>query len=670
MKTNLRNICLAAHVDAGKTSLAEQILFQTGTVRKIGSVDDGSSYFDCSPIEIKRGITIFSELSSVFWHDCKINLIDTPGHFDFVSELERSLSVVEGVVLIISAVDGIQQHTELIWELVKTHKIPTIFFINKSDRPDVNIQAVFDQIKKNLTPQAVLFRADHGKQFTSFFDITPEKTEFMEWIAEKDQKILTKYLEDEELSSADLLGSFQNLFRVYEVFPVLAGSAKTGRGIPELLDAIVELVSGPTYNQREEKEPAAVKIFKIKNENKTDKLAYVKVLTGQVGVRDTLINSNQEACKITKIRAFVGNKCTFPERLCTGDIGILSGLKDITAGEVLGTDLPQAEMMLPRLWQTQVKPVSEADWPKLHNALLTLNEEDPLLDYEWETQTKEMYIHIMGSIHMEVLETLIHIRFGIQVQLTPPVVSYHETISGRSRGSCHYEPKKHYAEVEIELEPNLRGRGNVFFSCISTDDLPIQYQKAVEKSIPEALRQGVLIGSPVKDVKVKLVGGRHHLEHTHGGDFRIATIRAVQQALENNRILLLEPVTVFKITVPKDLAGRVMADIAKMKGECHDPQMMNGSVEITGRVPLSTSMNYPLELTALSGGRGQIIVKPVGFQLCHNQEEVLSAIEDDEEGPSNSRNNILYNSVSLFRAKRKMKKVTHERTFLEEDGLK
>ncbi|NLI90845.1 MAG: TetM/TetW/TetO/TetS family tetracycline resistance ribosomal protection protein [Peptococcaceae bacterium] len=670
MNTNLRNICLTAHVDAGKTSLAEQILFQTGTVRKIGSVDEGSSYFDGSPIEIKRGITIFSELSSVFWRDCKINLIDTPGHIDFVSELERSLPVVEGAVLIISAIDGVQQHTELIWELLRTYKIPTIFFINKSDRPDVEIGQVFDQIAGSLSRDAVFIPLDQDKPFTAFFDLESEKAEFTERLAEKDQEILLKYLEDENLSSSDLFNSFRKLFRSGEIFTVLAGSAKTGQGICALLDMVVDLIPAPPQLAGTGEEPPSIQIFKIKNEDKADKFAYAKVLSGEVCVRDSLVNSNGEECKVTKIRAFIGNKCTFPEKLSAGDIGIISGLKDIRAGEVLGRDCPAAEIMIPRLLQTQVRPDQDGDWSKLHSALLCLNEEDPLLEYEWNPQTKEMIINIMGTIHMEVLETVLQTRFGIKVHLANPVVKYYETISGISRGFCHYEPKKHYAEVEVELEPNVPGGGNVFCSLISTDDLPVQFQKAIEKCIPEALQHGALTGSPVRDVRVKLIGGRHHLEHTHGGDFRIATIRAVQQALENNRTVLLEPVTAFKITVPKDLSGRVMSDVSKMKGECNDPQLAGDSIVITGQMPLVTSMNYPLELTSFSGGKGQILLKPAGFQVCHNQDQVISILEDESDRQPDSRNNILYNSVSLFRAKRKMKKVVNERIFPEEEGLK
>jgi ribosomal protection tetracycline resistance protein len=675
MNHNLRNICLAAHVDAGKTSLAERILFQTGAVRTVGSVDDGSSFFDASPLEIQRGITIFSEISSVFWREHKLTLIDTPGHIDFVAELERALKVVEGVILIISAPDGIQQHTELIWELLKLYKIPTIFFINKADRPDADIQQVFTQILRQFTPGARLIDGRETACFSAYFSCTEWQTDLLEFLAERDQELFRKYVEDQPLGPEDLFAAFRNLFQSGKVFPVFAGSAKTGLGIARLLDAVVDLVPAPPEKRRQGKgekikteETAAIRVFKVNNEDKAEKKAYVKVLAGTVNVRDPIFNSRGEACKVTRIRTFLGNKGLFPEQLAAGDIGILSGLKGVAAGEVLGGDAGGPETTIPRVLQTQVVAANETDWPKLHNALLTLNEEDPLLEYEWDQEAKEMYLNIMGSVHLEVLESVLANRFGLNARLTSPVVKYYETVAGVSRGFCHFEPKKHYAEVEIELKPNGRDQGNVFDSEVPTDDLPAPYQKAIEKSMTEALRQGVLTGNPVRDVKVRLIAGRYHLEHTHGGDFRIATIRAVQQALENNRIRLLEPVTAFKITAGKDAAGRIMADVAKMKGECAAPVINQEQVILTGQMPLATSLHYPLELAAFSGGKAQILLRPSGFQLCHNQEQILAALAADPDRQQASRDDILYNSVSLFRAKRKMKKVINESALPWQDG--
>jgi len=688
MDHDLRNICLTAHVDAGKTSLAEQILFQSGAVRKMGRVDDGSSYFDASPIEIERGITIFSEISALYWKNCKINMIDTPGHIDFIAELESALGVVEGVVIILSAVEGIQQQTELIWELVCAKRIPALFFINKADRPEADITKVYNQIVKSLTKNAVMLSDPIWFDQTIQWDQKPifneeqveERNRLIEILAEKDSCILTKYLEEEPISASELLVSLQDQFKSNQLFPVLAGSAKTGIGINSLLDRIVDLVPPPSEKIRAEANDQdthqnvhqdnddksrrqVARIFKIKNEE-TDKLAYVKVLAGQINVRDTIHNAQNEECKVTKIRTFLGNRCTFLDNLQVGDIGIISGLKNITVGEVLGnTTIKPEQRMMKRSLQAQVFPDDEADWAKLHGALLILNEEDPSLEYEWEPQSKEMVIHIMGKIHIEIIEALLETRFKLHAHLSSPIVKYFETVTKISRGFCHFEPKKHYAEVEVVLEPNERGEGNRFVSLVSTDELPISYQKAIEKSIPEALVFGTLTGSPLIDVTVTLVAGKHHLEHTHGGDFRIATIRAIRQALENNRILLLEPITEFKITVSSDLSGKVMSDIARMKGTAHDPVIEKDVLILTGHIPLATSMDYPLDLTSFSAGKAQMMMKPSGLQPCHNQEQVLAELNDVQVNSSDAHHDMLYNAVSLFRAKRKMKKVIFEKSF-------
>ncbi len=649
---NLRNICFAAHVDAGKTSLAEQILFQTGAVRKIGRVDEGSSYFDSSPIEIRRGITIFSEYASVNWKDVKINLIDTPGHVDFVSELERSLSVADTVVIIISALDGIQQHTELIWELVQAKKIPALFFINKADHLDADLSGIFKQISETFTPDVHLLIDEY------FSDWSSPKAELIEFLADRDDELLHRYLVDSPITASDLLNSVRKTINFCRFYPVLYGSAKTGQGVSNLLECIVNFMPASDRSAEENSGQASIKVFKVRNDDKLGRLAYAKVLSGVVNVRDSVINHQQEECKIAQIKTIIGNKQCVVEQLSAGDIGILSGLNDISAGDVLGSEaLTLDETQVQRLLQTKVTPFNALEWPQLHKALLALNDEDPLLAYEWDPETKEMYINIMGQIHMEVLEEMIQARFGIKVTLSKPIVKYFETVSQTSRGFCHFEPKKHYAEVEVELEPNQRGQGNIFISAVSTDELPSQYQKAIEKAIPEALNHGSLIGNPVLDVKVKLIAGKHHLEHTHGGDFRIATIRAIQQALENNCNLLLEPVVSFRISVLKDLSGKVMSDIIKMKGDCNDPILENDYFMLTGKMPLATSLDYPLELTTSSGGKGHILTKPAGFQVCHNQDIILSEWNEDGE---DTHADILYNSVSLFRAKRKMKKVVND----------
>lgn len=672
MNNNVRNILFAAHVDAGKTTLAEQILYKTGAVRKIGRVDDGSSYFDSSPIEMERGISVFSELSKVNWGECQINLLDTPGHIDFIAEVERALSVVESVVIIISAIEGIQQQTEMIWELVKEKNVPTIFFINKADREEADIERVYEQILNNLTSNAIYIPQKWQlaeKQNDYADDYALKHTRLSEFLAENDINLLSKYLEEQPITDDELLDALHQQFESNKVFPVLVGSAKTGLGIEDLLDMIVDIV--PQFRVYNTDKPLA-KVFKIKNSN-SEKQTYVKVLAGEFQVRDAIVNTKSETNKISQIRTFLGNRSIPLNLLKAGDIGIFFGLKNMSIGEIIGNEverdnwLGQDKIKHTRLLQTQVQPVQEIDRAKLHSALNILNEEDPLLEYESEPQSKEMIIHIMGKMHMEIIEAVIFQRFGIEVRLANPLVKYFETIEKTSQGFCHFEPKKHYAEVEVILEPNERGRGNQFLSVVSTDHLPEAYQKAIEKTIPEALNQGILTGSPLTDVKVKLIAGKYHLEHTHGGDFRLATIRAIRQALENNQILLLEPYTEFKITVPPDLVGKVISDISKMKGVSYDPTAEKDFFVLSGELPLSLSMDYPLELTSLSGGKAHMVLKSSRLKPCHNQDQILAELDSDFDA-SNDYKDRLYNAVSLFRAKRKMKKVVFDQSFDNENN--
>ncbi|ABK62373.1 GTP-binding protein [Clostridium novyi] len=659
---NIKNIGLVAHVDGGKTTTTEQMLYISGAIRELGSVDKGSAKMDYNSIEKKRGITIFSDQTSFTWKDACINLIDTPGHIDFSSELERSLKALDGAVLIVSAVEGVQAHTETIWNLLRKNNIPTLIFINKLDRVGADIKEVFSQIENNLTEKYLKIQRIDGLEENfnetidllvneQFYNDSKEKIELIEKFAEINEEVLEKYLEGEEITREFFIDNLKKSVEEGEVFPVLFGSAINGIGIKELLNSIEELL--PYSSGNDEDEFSGV-VYKIKYDDKIGKLAYVRVLNGEIKVRDTIINNLGEEEKITQIRKYNGDKYNTVENLTSGEIGVICGVKDIKVGDVIGNkdDINIINENNESALISRVVPQNEEELPSLLKALQILNEEDPSLQLEYNPENKELSISIKGIIHMEVLKELIKERFNIEVEFLEPKVNYLETIGEITNGFCHFEPKKHYAEVEVEIEPNERGKGVEFISEINGDILPYQYQNNIEKASYEAVLHGPLIGGKVTDIKIKLTNGKHHLEHTHGGDFRIATIRAIYQAMEKNKNIILEPIYKFKIVVNKEMGGKIMTDILKMGGSFNEPEVKGEKIIITGEVPVATSMNYKLELLSSTSGKAVFNMQFSKFEVCHNQEEVVKNSENIVE-----KEDSIYNGVSLFREKKKMKKV-------------
>lgn len=662
---NIKNIGLVAHVDGGKTTTTEQMLYISGVIRELGSVDKGSAKMDYNSIEKKRGITIFSDQTTFTWNDANINLIDTPGHIDFSSELERSLKALDGAVLIISAVEGVQAHTETIWNLLRKNNIPTLIFINKLDRVGSNIEEVFKQIENNLTKSYLKIQGINGieENFDKVIDLlcdkefsnsSQESLELIEKFAEINEEVLEKYLEGEEITREFFIDKLKTSVEDGEVVPILFGSAINGIGIKELLDTIETIL--PYSNGNDDKQFSAI-VYKIKYDYKVGKLTYIRVLNGKIKVRDSILNNIGEEEKITQIRKYNGDKFNSVEILTSGDIGVICGIKHIKVGDVLGNkgDINIISETNESALISRVVPQNEEELQTLLKALQVLNEEDPSLQLEYNSEKKELSISIKGSIHMEVLKEIIKERFNIEVEFLEPKVNYLETIGEVTNGFCHFEPKKHYAEVEVEIEPNKRGKGVEFISEINGDILPYQYQNNIEKAAYEAVLHGPLIGGKVTDIKIKLTNGKYHLEHTHGGDFRIATIRAIYQAIEKNKNIILEPIYKFKIIVNKEIGGKVMTDILKMGGSFHEPEVIGEKIILTGEIPVSTSMNYKLELLSATSGKAIVNMQFLKFEICHNQEEVVKNIENIIE-----KEDSIYNGVSLFREKKKMKKVTQD----------
>ncbi|WP_105614890.1 GTP-binding protein [Vallitalea okinawensis] len=647
------NIGLLAHVDAGKTTTAEQLMYVTGAIKELGNVNKGSSTLDYNDIEKQRGITVFSEQAELIWKDQRINIIDTPGHVDFAPEMERMLSILDGAILIISAAEGIQAHTETIWYMLRENDIPTIVFINKMDRIGIEMDALIRDLQRldnNLL--SIQHYKGIGESFQgieSLIDGLRIYDELVEPIIESDERLLEKYLEEVKIQDKELAGSLKKSIKERKIIPVLYGCASRGIGINELLDAMSNLFS--PYEPVHQLEQFSGLVYKIKMHQQLGKLNYVKVLSGSLRIRDT-ITIDDEDYKVTSLRKFSGNKASLVDELVVGEIGAITGIKDLKIGQVIGEKVDYMnDWNIEPVLGTRV--LYENDQKNEVVKLLDiLNEEDPSLNFQYDSQRKVLQIAIMGMIHMEVLKEHIQNRFHITVDFEKPFVHYKETVTDKSTGFCHFEPKKHFAEVEVEIEPNETGKGIQYVSKYSVDYLPVQYQKVIEQNIPVALKHGVLLGAPVTDVKVHLIAGQHHLEHTHGGDFRMATIRAIQQALTKNNIQILEPYYAFRVIATQELSGKIMSDFLQMKGQLDATEQIDDKAIIKGIVPIATSMDYPIKLASLTGGRGIIQYKFHSYQPCHNSDEVIT-----DEANVIERDEKLYNSITILREKKKMKKV-------------
>ncbi|MEG2353128.1 MAG: TetM/TetW/TetO/TetS family tetracycline resistance ribosomal protection protein [Clostridium sp.] len=690
---NLRNVGIFAHVDGGKTTTTEQMLYISGKIRNLGSVDKGDSVTDYNELERRRGVTIFADEASFQWNNININLIDTPGHIDFYSETERSFYAIDGAILIVSAFEGIQGTTEVLWNNLTKQHIPTIIFLNKIDRVGVNLNSSLKDIEDNLTENFLKIDVD---------TFTENNTEsLVELLSKNNEDLLDRYLSDDTISCEELKNEFIYQCNLCKVFPLFIGSSLEGKGITDILNGIVDFIPSPknsfkninminnilnqyikeisiceykkysidldkTLNDTALKDTALnlnipesnenfkniSLVYKIKFDKNNEKLAYVKVLKGSIVPRQSFL-LGELYNKISSIRRYLGEKYTSEEYLSQGNIGVVCGLKDANIGDIIG--LPgklnitenNSGFLSSRITLENIQQYSE-----LIKTLNILAIEDPSLNPKYLNPSNEVTINLRGILHMEVLKDLFLSRFNMKIIFETPRVIFLETIENTSRGFCHYEPKKHFSEVELEISPLTSGSGIQYSSKCSVDYLPSQFQNIIEKTIDDSLNHGVLLGSKVVDININLISGRHDLEHTHGGDFRIATIRAMQQALENNHCTILEPLYSFKIVAPNEYLGKIISDILKMKGTFLEPLMIKDKVEITGELPIQNSMNYPMEFLSMTSGKGLIALDFSRYNLCHNIEEVLLNPENRV-----NKDESLYNSISLFIENGKMKKV-------------
>ncbi len=622
MSGQTRNIGILAHVDAGKTTITENFLFLSGQTNQLGSVDKGTAQTDFLEVEKERGITVRSANTSFEWKGTRINLIDTPGHVDFASDVERIMRVIDCAVLIVSAVEGVQAHTETLFGALKEHKIPSIIFINKIDRVGADVERVIQEIKKELTPHiAVLQKPMHEETNEASIQLLWSKStqheEIIESIANIDETILEKYLEGESIAFETLDNSLKAAIQKASISPLLLGSAKNSTGIEELLDAIVQYTPLPA---QEPPGKLSALVYKIEYDKTMGKVAHVKVFSGSIKNREIIKNHTQNIEeKVTQVRKMFSNKFKDIGIVEAGDVAGICGFSKAKTGDILGdndNNIPRNINLSTPLLTVQAKAEEEKNYATLAEALIQLSDEDPTLDFEWLKDEKELHVNIMGWMQIETLEAILASRFGIRAKFDNPTVIYKETPTAKGEGfEKYWMPKPCWAIVKFLIEPGERGSGVVYESKVSVDNIHQKYQNEIEKTIPKALQQGIK-GWEVTDIKITLIDGEDHEIHSRPGDFIIATPMAIMNGLVNTGTTLLEPRLKFKIKAPVDLLGAITSDITQMRGSFASPIMENDKFILEGILPVATSLDYPVKLSSRSGGKANISTKFHGYQEC------------------------------------------------------
>lgn len=621
-----------AHVDAGKTTFSEQILYYTKSIRKKGRVDYKEAFLDSQKVEKERGITVFSDVGTFSYDGDTYYLIDTPGHIDFSPEMERTLSILDYAILVVSAVEGIQGHTETLWNLLKNRKIPTFIFINKIDRVGADVNKVYQQLKRRFSEDICLLSNN------SLMNLSDEEIEF---IAGKDEELLNLYFED-NYNNQLWINKLKFLVKERQIFVASSGSALLDQGVKEFLDIFNKL----TMTNYELADIFTGKVFKIRYDEKGTRITYIKALSGLLKVKDELVyNHNGEEIreKVNEIRAYNGVKYEIKDVASAGDVFAVTGISNMKAGMGIGIE-DSTEEMIPTL-TAKVLYDSTVNIKEVLKYLKILESEEKTLNVQYDEILKEMHINVMGKIQLEVLKEIIQERFNLNVEFDKPEILYKETIGNEVNGYGHFEPLRHYAEVHLKLLPGERGEGIVFENRCHNDYLTPGQQNLIKTHIFEKKHRGILTGSEIDDIKVILITGRAHIKHTEGGDFREATKRALRQGLDSAENILLEPYYNFKIEVDNQLLGRVLSDVQKMNGTFNEQQSVGDRVIITGRGPVATFMDYSLEFQALSKGKGGLSLMYGGYDVCHNAEEVIERIGYNKDADPE------YTSSSIFCAK-------------------
>ena len=606
-------IGILAHVDAGKTTLSEALLYKTGQIRSLGRVDHQDAYLDSDAQERERGITIFSKQARIVLPDWKVTLLDTPGHVDFSAEMERTLSVLDYAVLVISGTDGVQGHTRTLWRLLKHYNVPTFLFINKMDMDGTNREALQKELKRELSDGCV--------------DFTENGELFFEELAVCDEGLLNGYLDQGEIPS----DAIQKAILERKVFPCCYGSALKVEGVEEFLAVLKTYTMEKSYPN-----DFSARVFKIGRDERGSRLTYLKITGGSLSVREKLeYNQSELIEKIDQIRLYSGEKYETIDCVKAGEVCAVTGLTATFPGQGIGRrESVSAPVLEPVLNYQLILPVEINPAEFLKN-MRQLEEEDPQLYVVWKEELREIHVQLMGQVQMEVLVRLIKDRFGVVVQFGPGSIVYKETIAAPVEGVGHFEPLRHYAEVHLLLTPGEPGSGITVDSVCSEDVLDRNWQRLIATHVEEREHKGVLTGSALTDVKMTILTGRAHIKHTEGGDFRQATYRAIRQGLKSTENVLLEPYYAFLLEVPTDQVGRAMTDLEQRFGKMEAPEFISQGgremTRITGRAPVATMQDYVSEVHAYTKGLGQLQLDLSGYDVCHNPEEVIEKIGYDSE---------------------------------------
>ena len=647
MVTKKLAIGLLAHVDAGKTTLAERVLYTAGEIRNLGRVDHRDTFLDTDRQERERGITIFSKQARFSWKEMEVTLLDTPGHIDFSAEMERTLQILDCAVLIVSGADGVQSHTLTLWKLLERYQVPVFVFVNKMDQPGTDEKAPLAGLKRELDERCVSFADPDGERFDEFY----------ENIAVCDEALLEKYLErTESLPDGAEALSGEPPVRIQEItdliarrrlFPCFFGSALKGDGVETLLNALTVYAPVPHYGK-----VFGARVFKITRDAQGNRLTHVKVTGGSLKVKQTITAADgrdkpetvgaKSDCgeKIDQIRLYSGEKFEAVQEIEAGSICALTGPVHTFCGQGIGAEKETVLPVLEPVMTYRLELPDGCDVHTMYSELCKLEEEEPQLHIVRQEGSGEIHARLMGEVQIEILKSLIEERFGVKVSFGEGSVLYKETIADVAEGVGHFEPLRHYAEVHLILEPGERGSGLTFRSRCSEDKLDRNWQRLILTHLEERSHPGVLTGSPVTDMQITLAAGKAHIKHTEGGDFRQATYRALRQGLCRARSVLLEPVYAFRMEMPASLVGRAMTDIQTMAGSFEPPETEGEEAVLTGTVPVSEFGGYQTKLLSYTGGKGKLALSLKGYEPCHNAAEVIDRIgyeaEHDTENPCGS----------------------------------
>ncbi len=622
MTQTILNVGILAHVDAGKTTITEQILYHSGSLRSVGSVDKGTSSTDTLKVEQERGISVRLATATFEYNGVKVNVIDTPGHVDFCAEVEYSLRALDAVVLVVSAVEGVQGHTISLFTAIKKMYIPCFIFINKVDRVGADVDAVVQDIGKTLTKKIVELQNITGDTLSSRWNKLVQKDDIIQQLIEFDDGLMERYLDGVPIDFVTLNQLLIETTSQAQLYPVLGGAAKNGLGIGELLDALTTYFKSPVAKSNK---PLSAVVFKIEHDKGLGKMCYLRIFNGSIKPREQIKNASRvltQDQKVGQLKINYKGKYQDIDEIRAGDIGIVSGLSAAKVGDIYGEvgAIPAMLSLSTPMLTVQIKPKKDAQVMELVQAVSQLSDEDPLLAMQWLPNLRELHVKITGTIQIEIIQAHLLQRYGVETKFSEPSIIYKETPSEMSFGyECYWMPKPCWAILKFKIEPAQRGSGVEYSSEVSVNDVAAKYQNEIKQTIDKALEQGIK-GWEVTDCKITLVEGEDHNVHSRSGDFIIATPMAIMNGLTESGTTLLEPILSFYISASMDLLGAITSDITKMRGTFHSPDIQGESFTLKGTIPASTSMNYPIKLASLSGGKAKYSSKLESYQPCTDEQ--------------------------------------------------